>query len=534
MFAAFLGQEYNLQSLGQEYNLQSLGQEYNLQSLGKEYNLQSPRVLTIIPHMCFTKLNKMNILPPPMFTKVVKKGGDFPKVAKKGGYAWFGIFIDYLIRDILSTKIVPTEESVQQVFRSTLPMGFLEGSVKAKEVCSEMKYYTNIGLWILTHFTGEEKMEIEPEISFGSITGHPDLIIGDTIYDIKTTGMFGRMRTKTILQLLCYYCIAKKLNKDVKNIGLILPAQQKIEKISIERWKWEPFWDKMIEAVEKKVCRDNDFDPIKILELQMWQPNIGYHIRKVYGTVWKSVDKLSSHFSCQIFLTGNCEGDINVSLTDINKTLDIINKKKLKLFVHTPYIINLCHEEGSPIPPKYKNGKQIEIRFTTYNPQKMLKEQLLYTRKLGGKGAVVHCGKKGQYSITQALCNMYENIVTAATNATKECPLLIETGAGTEILSDVHDLGQFYLDLPEETKTVTAICVDTCHVFAAGYQPMDAVKTLEELNVPIKLFHFNDSKYEFDSKKDGHACPGQGLIPIQQLIDIAVYAVGKNIPMVQE
>ena len=63
---------------------------------------------------------------------------------------------------------------------------------------------------------------------------------------------------------------------------------------------------------------------------------------------------------------------------------------------------------------------------------------------------------------------------------------------------------------------------------------MDAIGVLDEFNVPIKLFHFNDSKYPFDSKKDGHVRVGTGRIELQQMIDVAKYAFSKNIPLVTE
>jgi len=55
--------------------------------------------------------------------------------------------------------------------------------------------------------------------------GHPDLMFGNTIYDIKTTGRFGRMRIRTILQLLTYTAQENGLN--VTHIGVVLPVQKK-------------------------------------------------------------------------------------------------------------------------------------------------------------------------------------------------------------------------------------------------------------------------------------------------------------------
>ncbi|NCF65510.1 MAG: deoxyribonuclease IV, partial [Chloroflexi bacterium] len=64
------------------------------------------------------------------------------------------------------------------------------------------------------------------------------------------------------------------------------------------------------------------------------------------------------------------------------------------------------------------------------------------------------------------------------------------------------------------------ICFDTCHVFSAGYDirtPQAYAETMEEFDrviglEQIKVFHFNDSKFELGQRKDRHAHIGQGTI----------------------
>lgn len=67
------------------------------------------------------------------------------------------------------------------------------------------------------------------------------------------------------------------------------------------------------------------------------------------------------------------------------------------------------------------------------------------------------------------------------------------------------------------------VCLDTCHVFAAGYDirtpdayettmaEFDRIVGLEQ----IKMFHFNDSKYGLGERKDRHAHIGEGHIGLQ-------------------
>ncbi|KAI9218527.1 xylose isomerase-like protein [Blastocladiella britannica] len=74
-----------------------------------------------------------------------------------------------------------------------------------------------------------------------------------------------------------------------------------------------------------------------------------------------------------------------------------------------------------------------------------------------------------------------------------------------------------------DDKERVGVCLDTCHMFAAGYDlrtkaTFDASFALfDEIvgNGYLKAFHVNDSKAAFASKKDRHAQLGQGMIGMQ-------------------
>lgn len=75
------------------------------------------------------------------------------------------------------------------------------------------------------------------------------------------------------------------------------------------------------------------------------------------------------------------------------------------------------------------------------------------------------------------------------------------------------------LDLTEDKKRL-AVCLDTCHVFAAGYDirtEKSYKKTMDEFDKIVglkrlKAIHFNDSVKDFGSRVDRHAHIGQGKI----------------------
>jgi len=72
------------------------------------------------------------------------------------------------------------------------------------------------------------------------------------------------------------------------------------------------------------------------------------------------------------------------------------------------------------------------------------------------------------------------------------------------------------VDKPERM----AVCIDTCHIFAAGYDIRTEetyAATIQEFENIIGLdrlaaFHFNDSKKEFGSHGDRHEHIGKGMI----------------------
>src|SRR5205823_10380161 len=93
----------------------------------------------------------------------------------------------------------------------------------------------------------------------------------------------------------------------------------------------------------------------------------------------------------------------------------------------------------------------------------------------------------------------------------------------------------------KDTKRLGA-CLDTCHVFAAGYPlapQLDYEKTMQDFDrligiARLKVFHLNDSKKPLGSRVDRHEHIGQGhlgLEPFRLLVNDPRF---HNRPMVLE
>ena len=91
-------------------------------------------------------------------------------------------------------------------------------------------------------------------------------------------------------------------------------------------------------------------------------------------------------------------------------------------------------------------------------------------------------------------------------------------GQGNDIGSRFQHLGYLLQALRHSPRL--GVCVDTCHIFAAGYD-LRTAKTYEatwnEFDESIgldrlKAFHLNDSKFPLGSGRDRHEVPGKGHI----------------------
>lgn len=101
--------------------------------------------------------------------------------------------------------------------------------------------------------------------------------------------------------------------------------------------------------------------------------------------------------------------------------------------------------------------------------------------------------------------------------------LLLETtaGQGSSIGYRFEELA--YIIEKTHKKIPVGVCIDTCHIFAAGYDirtPAAWKKTLDEFDRIVGLqylyaFHVNDSIKELASRKDRHAPLGEGEIGIE-------------------
>ena len=503
------------------------------------------RVRTLLRYLNYSTLKKSKTIPTQaMFTAtdVQQLGGKFPKLAKEMGYSSFGLFMEQIIDTSLTNRSAKVED-VMTLLKRGIPPPFNKLFVPSD--------YVAIGNMVRHHF--EDMPEQQVEWERGPIQGHPDLVYRDCVYDIKTTGRFGAMRSDTILQLLSYYCLAQLTYTDgrVKKIGLVLPAQRQIITVDLGDWEWEPFWEELKGVVKTKLEREalyiTDSHSMMIFQTSL-KVFVGTHVDKPQLLKYIA----GFHRPLQFFVGGRSNTNVTITDTFRKDLKDEINNStspvfgKVPVFIHSPYTLNLSNPWGDNHRPSDKST----IPWTC--------ERLIYLLKLGQecglRGIVVHTGqcrtttKKIKDSsgkviktippmeMSTALINMFTSVNIVAKHATESCPLLIETSAGekAEILDNRDEFISFFMALPNHIKPKVKMCVDTCHVLAAGYHPDEYIREVHASGVPIGLIHYNDSFHPIGSRIDSHAPPGEGFVGFESLANSLSHAVEHNIPCVRE
>ena len=111
-------------------------------------------------------------------------------------------------------------------------------------------------------------------------------------------------------------------------------------------------------------------------------------------------------------------------------------------------------------------------------------------------------------------------------------------GKGSEVGGRFEQLREI-LDRVELGEKM-GVCLDTCHVHDGGY---DIVNDLEGVLTEfdrviglhrLKAIHLNDSKNPFGSRKDRHACLGEGSIGLEAMERMVNHPALKDLPFCLE
>ena len=193
---------------------------------------------------------------------------------------------------------------------------------------------------------------------------------------------------------------------------------------------------------------------------------------------------------------------------------------------HCNYLINL--------------GTTGEIRKKSLE---CLKKEFEYADAFGCTHFVLHVGKHKDDSLEQGIENVAQGINSIKSTILKyKVMLLLETvaGQGSEIGANFGDLTRIFEKLDPELDERVGVCLDTCHIFAAGYDirtEADINKTIQAMTFGverIKLIHLNDSLKELGERRDRHVHIGEGFIGKQGFSAFLNHPKFRAIPKVLE
>ncbi len=139
---------------------------------------------------------------------------------------------------------------------------------------------------------------------------------------------------------------------------------------------------------------------------------------------------------------------------------------------------------------------------------------------LGLEVLVTHPGNATDGDLASGRARNAEAVGRVLEDVPGETRVLLEitAGAGTTVGGSLEGLAEILEGIPPPQRARIGVCFDTCHAYSAGYDLVgdyDGVwARFEELLglERLGLFHLNDSKFPFDSRKDRHEHIGEGSL----------------------
>jgi deoxyribonuclease IV len=173
--------------------------------------------------------------------------------------------------------------------------------------------------------------------------------------------------------------------------------------------------------------------------------------------------------------------------------------------IHAPYLINLA----SPDEIIWEKSVFL-LRWT-----------LQRGALLGAAYVVFHTGSHRGSGVEAGIARIAEGITTILPETPPEVMLLLENdvGAGNSLGGSFEQIGAVLNLLPQYQQRL-GVCLDTAHLWGAGYDISNAASTHQVLQHfdevigcnCLKVIHLNDTEMALGSHRDVHARIGEGII----------------------
>jgi len=250
---------------------------------------------------------------------------------------------------------------------------------------------------------------------------------------------------------------------------------------------------------------------------------IGCHLSSSKGFTQMAKNAIDINADTFQFFTRNPQGSKakEIDLNDINNFLQIFSDKKI--VAHAPYTLNPCSDNPN-------TAEFAELVFVDDLKRMEFIPHNYYNFHPGS-----HVGQGIEVGINK-IATLLNKIITPTQTTT----VLLETmsGKGSEVGSTFEQLQEIITRV--NLKEKLGVCLDTCHVYSAGYdivnkldEVLDSFDKIIGIN-KLKVIHLNDSKMPFSSHKDRHEKIGKGTIGLDAFVNIINHPKLKNIPFILE
>jgi deoxyribonuclease-4 len=194
-----------------------------------------------------------------------------------------------------------------------------------------------------------------------------------------------------------------------------------------------------------------------------------------------------------------------------------------KIVAHAPYTLNACAA---------KEDLRVFARETMADDMKRMEATPgnYYNFHPGS-----HVGQGAEVGI-EKIAEVLNAVLTDEQSTT----VLLETmaGKGSEVGRNFEEI-RAIMDKVEK-KDKLGVCLDTCHIWDAGYDIVNHLdEVLEEFDRVIglenlKAIHLNDSMNGLGSHKDRHAKIGEGEIGLEALVRVVKHPSLAGLPFILE
>ena len=253
---------------------------------------------------------------------------------------------------------------------------------------------------------------------------------------------------------------------------------------------------------------------------------IGCHLSSSKGFFAMGKEAVKIDANTFQFFTRNPRGTKAKAMNpeDVKRYLDFAREHGIeRILAHAPYTLNACSaDEG--LRTLARDTMKDDLDRMEYTPGNC------YNFHPGS-----HVGQGTETGI-RYISDMLNQILTPEYHTT----VLLETmsGKGSEVGREFEELREI-LDRVAQ-KDLMGVCLDTCHVWDAGYDiagDLDGVLNRFDQIVglhKLKAIHLNDSQNPLGAHKDRHAKIGEGFIGFEVLKRVTVHPALKDLPFYLE